>query len=111
MKYEHIVGEVFRKPWAILPEKLAVISEIVRGRATGDRKFSEEEIHARLGAASISAGSREFSSGGPNSLGTVAVLSIYGLITKRVNLMTNYSGGTSIEKLTTQFRRPWRIQV
>ena len=105
MKYEHIVGEVFHKPWAILPEKLAVISEIVRGRAIGDRKFSEEEIRARLGAASISAGSREFSSGGgSNSLGTVAVLSIYGVLTKRVNLMTNYSGGTSIEKLTTQFR-------
>jgi capsid assembly protease len=98
MKYEHIVAEVFGKPWAIVPEKLSVIAGIVALRAAGGR-LAESEIRARLHAAAISAGPRS-----QQSYGAVAVIPIRGMISNRANLMSQYSGGTSLEKLTSQFR-------
>jgi len=99
MRYEHVMAEVFRKPWAILPEKLQVIAELMALRASGGR-LSEEEIHARLDAAAISAGPRS-----QQSYGAVAVIPIRGVISQRANLMSQISGGTSIDKLTAQFRQ------
>lgn len=99
MKYEHIVTEVFRKPWAILPEKLELIAQLVALRASGER-LSEEEIRARLNAASLLAGPRT-----TQSFGTVAVIPMRGVIARRMDLMTQISGGCSIEKLTASFRQ------
>jgi signal peptide peptidase SppA len=99
MKYEHIVGEVFGKPWAILPEKLKVIAHLVALRASGSR-LSEDEIHARLTEASLTAGPRT-----QQSFGVVAVIPIQGVIMRRANLMSQISGGSSVEKITSQFRQ------
>lgn len=99
MKYQHVLSEVFLKPWAILPEKFAVISEIVKSRASGET-LTEKEISDRLQAAAIAAGPR----GGQQSFGSVAVLPIYGVITRRAGMMSQISGGTSIEGLTSRFR-------
>jgi signal peptide peptidase SppA len=99
MKYERIMFEVFHKPWAILPEKFKVIAELVSLRAAGSR-LSEEEIRARLNEAAISAGPRS-----QQSFGAVAVIPIRGVISHRANLMSQFSGGTSVEKLTAQFRQ------
>jgi len=95
MKYAHVVAEVCRKPWAILPEKLVEIAEFIRLSASGV-KLSEEEI-----LASMSAGPRV----SPKGAGAVAVIPIMGTITRRANLMSNFSGGTSIEQLTASFRQ------
>lgn len=100
MKYAHIVTEVFRKPWAILPDKLELIAQLVALRASGG-KLSEEEIRARLDEAALSAGPRK--SG--QSFGAVAVIPLRGIISKRANLMSDFSGGTSLDKLTAQFRQ------
>jgi len=94
-KYSHIISEVCRKPWAILPEKLAVIAQFIRMSAAGE-KLSEEEIQA-----SMSAGSRV----SPKSSGAVAVIPVYGTISRRMNMMSRMSGGTSIEQLTASFRQ------
>jgi signal peptide peptidase SppA len=99
MKYEHIVAEVFRKPWAILPEKLHVIAQLVALRASGAR-LGEAEIRARLEEAALAAGPRN----AQQSFGAVALIPIRGVITRRANLMSQFSGGTSVEKLTAQFR-------
>jgi signal peptide peptidase SppA len=99
MKYDHVVMEVFRKPWAILPEKLQVIAELVALRVSGGR-LSEEDIRARLEAAAISAGPRS-----QQSYGAIAVIPIHGMISPRANMMSQVSGGTSIDKLTAQFRQ------
>lgn len=99
MKYEHIVGEVFRKPWAILPDKLHVIAQLVALRASGAR-LGEAEIRSRLEEAALTAGPRS----PQQNFGAVAVIPIRGVITRRANLMSQFSGGTSIEKLTAQFR-------
>ena len=99
MKYDHVLAEVFRKPWAILPEKLTMIAQLVSLRAAGV-KLPEEEIRARLDLAAVSSGPRS-----QQSSGAVAVIPIRGVISQRVNLLTQISGGTSIDKLTSQFRQ------
>lgn len=96
MKYTHIVNEIFRKPWAILPEKLNVMAELIALRASGE-KLSEEEIRDRIGV-SAAAGR------GNQSYGNVAVIPVYGVISQRMSLMTQVSGGTSTEKITQQLR-------
>jgi signal peptide peptidase SppA len=94
-RYSHIISEVCRKPWAILPEKLAVIAQFIRMSAAGE-KLSEEEIEA-----SMSAGPRV----SPKGSGAVAVIPVYGTISRRMNMMSRMSGGTSIEQLTASFRQ------
>jgi signal peptide peptidase SppA len=93
-KYQHIRSEFYGKPWAILPEKMHQIDALIRFAAAGN-KLTEEEIRER-----ISAGPRVTA----KTPGNVAFISIYGVISHRVNMMSNISGGTSIEKLTSSFR-------
>ena len=99
MKYGHIVAEVFGKPWAIVQEKLAVIAHLLALRASGGH-LTEDEIRARLDQAAIAAGPRSQAT----SYGAVALIPVRGIISRRANLMSQYSGGTSVEKLTSQFR-------
>lgn len=94
MKYQRIISEVFRKPWAILPEKLQTIADLVILRASGE-KLTDEEIRARMGVPAAPAS---------RSVGSVAVIPIYGVISQRMNLMSDISGGTSIEQLTAAYR-------
>lgn len=104
MKYQRIVAEVFHKPWAILPEKLRIISELVALRASG-KVLTAEEIRGRLqaerGTVQQSAAARN---GAGQNYGVVAVIPIRGVISQRINLMSQISGGTSIEKLTATYR-------
>lgn len=95
-RYDNIIRAVYAKPWAILPSMLAVIEEIVELRASG-APLSPEQIQARVGAASN--GPRNGSQGG-----SVAVIPIYGVLTKRAGLMSEMSGATSLEQLTADFR-------
>jgi signal peptide peptidase SppA len=93
-KYQRICAEVFNKPWAILPEKLGIIAELIALRAAGE-KLTDEQIQDRIGAGPRSS---------PSAPGTVALIPVYGVISNRINMMSQISGGTSIEKLTAQFR-------
>ena len=94
MKYRHICAEVFNKPWAILPEKLGIIAVLIALRAAGE-KLTEEQIRERIGAGPRSS---------PAAPGVVAMIPICGVISNRMNMMSQISGGTSVEKLTAQFR-------
>jgi signal peptide peptidase SppA len=94
MKYRHICAEVFNKPWAILPEKLGIIAELIALRAAGE-KLTEEQIRERIGAGPRSS---------PSAPGVVAMIPICGVISNRMNMMSQISGGTSVEKLTSLFR-------
>jgi signal peptide peptidase SppA len=95
MKYQHVMSHVFGQPWAILPEKLEAICQVLRVRAAGD-EISAEEIQAHLGAGPKPR---------PNTPGTVAVIPVYGVISRRMNMFSEMSGGTSIEKLQSSFRQ------
>jgi hypothetical protein len=48
-RYARVVAFVNRDPWAILPESLETIREVLALRAAGER-LSEAEIQARMGA-------------------------------------------------------------
>ncbi len=118
MKYEHIVSAVYEQPWAILPTKLAVILDLLAFRAAGN-VLTEEEIQDRIGVRVP--GTLTI----PNDLSkevkyalkadwdaqhvgavahpqrsrnaAVAVLSLVGVMSQRMNMMSAMSGGTSTE--------------
>jgi capsid assembly protease len=93
--YEHIAEAVYGVPLAILPEKLAVIQAFLSRRLAGER-LPEDEVQAAMQAA-LPRGPR------PQS-GAVAVIPIYGVISQRAGMLTQASGGTSIDALTRDFR-------
>lgn len=132
MKYARIVAEFCGRAWALPEETLMAIVDLLRLQA-GGAKWSQEEIRERIDTAnaekgyiSVSSGEARFvaqdrfddaqeglpmrgASGKRNaaSPGSVAVIPIMGVISQRMNLMAQLSGsgGTSIEKLTGQFRQ------
>src|SRR5262245_53281319 len=95
MAYDRILRYVSEQPWALLPDTLAAMRDVLRLRAGGVR-FTDEEIQARLGAQE----KRREAKGASG----VAALGIYGLISQRADMLTDVSGGTSTERLTAQFR-------
>jgi HK97 family phage major capsid protein len=120
MSFEHIAHEVFAEPWMILPEKLVAIAELVALRISGTR-LSEEDLACRrlqfAGAEpyllseageKLAFGAIECarSAAAPSKgAGLIAVLPISGTIFPKANLMSDFSGGTSIETLTKRFRQ------
>ncbi|HKV74579.1 MAG TPA: phage major capsid protein [Gemmatimonadales bacterium] len=80
-------------PWAILPEKLAAILEVLEVRAAGGA-FTDDQIAAR-----IEAGSRDAR---PAPAGGIAVLPVFGAIMPRANLFSEISGGADAETLGRQ---------
>lgn len=88
MNYERIVRYVLEMPWAIKPEALGVILDILEFRANGG-KFSAEEIEARIGDSQRrnTVSQRD----------QVAVIPLYGTIMPRARLMNDISGGRSVE--------------
>jgi signal peptide peptidase SppA len=100
--------------WAILPEKLDAIKAVIEDWETagGDRPDIPADciVEARepyrvvagpdgeIEALSVNQPQRE------QPRGQVAVLPLMGTIMHRANMMTDFSGGTSVQKFTAQFR-------
>lgn len=95
MKYQRVYSAVMDRPWALLPEKLAAIVEILELRAAGG-ELSADEIEARVGRRDRPSEQRA---------GAVAVLPLYGIMAQRMNLMTAMSGGTSTQVFGQAFRQ------
>lgn len=96
MKYTRIIEAATSTPWAILPAKLAIIQDLIAFRAAGG-KLTDFEIRERVGAYDAATARRGLTNG-------VAVIPIMGTIMPRANLMSEYSGGTSVQGLTKQLR-------
>lgn len=94
MKYEHVARLVQETPWAILPSKLAVMTELVSFWAGGG-KLTEDQVKERIGALDARPSNRQ--------AGSVAVLPLWGIVNQRMNLMSAMSGGTSTEMFTRAF--------
>lgn len=94
-QYERVTRYVMEMPWAIKPEALGVILDVLEFRANGG-KFSDEEIQARIGdnkrRNTVSQRDR------------VAVIPLYGTIMPRARLMSDISGGRSIEDFADDLR-------
>jgi signal peptide peptidase SppA len=92
--YERIIAEALSLPWAITPQMLAVIQDILRFRASGGR-LSAEEIEAR-----VSAGPQRTA---PPAMPNVAVIPIWGVIAHRS--FNASSGMTSTEEIGARVRQ------
>lgn len=90
-RYRQIVRAFFDLPWAILPEKYEQLLEIVDLRSEGG-SFTADEIAARIGREH---GQSTAQVGG----GDVALVNVFGVLSQRMNLMADMSGGTSMEQI------------
>ncbi len=97
--YGHVSRAVFERPWAVQPGMLRIMADLIRFRVAGG-VLSEDEIRRRLAAAQAQNGDRA----GGAKVGTVAVIPMYGVISQRSGLMSDTSGGTSIEDLRQSLR-------
>jgi signal peptide peptidase SppA len=101
-RYQHILQFIYSQPFAILPDYVGVVRDIVLERAGGYIP-TEDEIRARIGAgpreveAAVASAPRRPSGG-------VAVLPLYGVLSQRMNMMSEVSGGTSTETFARNFR-------
>jgi signal peptide peptidase SppA len=96
--YDRIARFVFDTPWAIRPEMLGVIVELLAFRAAGGR-LPVEQIAARIGPP------RDGPSGaGRVNDGSVAVIPVHGVIAQRAGLLGASSGGTSTEQIAADLR-------
>ncbi len=90
----HYVYQAFMESvWAILPQKLAILREIVV-RFTAGEKLTAEEVETRIHGAARPPERR---------VNSVAVLPLFGMIFPRANMMTDISGGTSAERFGAAF--------
>ncbi len=92
MLYERIIAAAVATPWAVDPAKLQVIESFLARKARGEA-IPEHEIQA--------AKSQQRKSG-PTPPGGVGLIGVYGTITQRADLMQEWSGGTSTEKVGQQ---------
>lgn len=97
LKYARILQAVTATPWAILPEKMAVIRDLLAFRAAGGQ-LTPEEVKARVEAGRSTSVHRHQSGGG------VAVIPLVGSIIPRANVMTESSGAVSVQRFTSLFR-------
>lgn len=95
-KYTRIITRALSQPWAIAPEYLAIIQDLLVFRARGGR-LSAEEIRARIG------GEDDAPPPTARTAGAVAVLPVWGVIANR-NFDAS-SGMTSTEMIGKMLRR------
>lgn len=92
-RYDHIVSFCLSHPWAIEQSMLPVIAGILA------RHIAGEDSRAEIDAALVNRKNLP-----QPRAGSVAIIPIYGVITPRMNMMSEMSGGTTFEKLTAQLR-------
>ena len=98
LRYVRILRAVCTHPWAIQPERLTDICDVLAFQATGG-KLTAEEIREYVGQGP---GSRS----GVERSGAVAMLPLRGIISHRIEMMDDLSGpgGTSTERFGSRFR-------
>jgi len=126
MKYSRIVAEFYSRVWALREETLMAMQDLIRQQASGV-KWSVEEIRERIAAANAASGyfgHQDFearflsfddepmpmlAAGKRNAAGpgSVAVIPMTGIISHRMSMMNEISGGGggSVQNLTAQFRQ------
>lgn len=93
-RYRQVLRTVAATPWAIMPGTLAAIVDLVHLRASGER-FTEDEVRERIGAGPARRNAER--------KGSIAVLPLYGVIAPKATLMSDVSGGTSLDRFRAAF--------
>jgi len=99
MRKSYVLQAFIETPWAILPNKLAVLEEIVTRHVSGE-KLDADEVQTRIHGARRPSDRRV---SGVSNASSVAVLPLFGTIFPRANMMTDVSGATSAERFSAQF--------
>lgn len=84
------VTDIITAPWAILPEKLLEIQAFYTAHVRGE-KIDIAAIEARIGKPLIN------DAQGYQNIGGVAVIPVNGVIGKKMNMMSQISGGASTQ--------------
>ena len=109
MRFPHLRAALMRDPWAIMPDRLEAICEVVERRCEGIRLSSEEiaTIRGERGANGIirivAAESRDARNGsGAGKPAGVAVISVMGIIAQHASQVDDISGpgGTSTDRVS-----------
>ena len=95
MRDRQILRAVTEASWAMRPESLAVVLDLITRHAAGHR-FTDDEIQARIGATPARRQS--------TLAGAVAVLPLFGVLVPRAGLMTQMSGATSVQQFGEDLR-------
>lgn len=101
MSIYRVIAEIYNKPQAVDPGYMQTMAGVFARRQRGDQA-SPEEWDRMVAARDTTAARRAASSraGG----GSIAVIPVYGLLTQRAGLVSDYSGGTSYQALSSQLR-------
>jgi signal peptide peptidase SppA len=100
--YRHVTKALLERPWAVQAQMLTFMVDLLRFRSTGG-VLSGDEMAERLEAARAQNGDRAGNK--PYDVaGSVAIIPMYGLISQRMSLMSDMSGGTSIDGLRMALR-------
>lgn len=94
MKYMHVLMACAAEPWALEKSKLIAVANFLRFKAMGGN-YSAEEV-ARITQKQ----EKEIQ----KAEGGIGILPIYGVIGERMSMLDDISGGTSTEKIASQFR-------
>lgn len=103
MLYTRLISEALRQPWALTPDMMAVVADVLRYRASGGR-LTAEEIRARIGdddRPKPEARTVRDTPGQANG-GAIGVLPVYGVIAHRT--FEASSGMTSAEAIGRQLQ-------
>ena len=87
MKYAHILSAFAAEPWAMQPEKLGALTRFLAFKAAGG-VYSAEEVAAVIDRAKSEEIARKE--------GAVGVIPVYGVLSQRMGMMSEMSGGTSL---------------
>ena len=92
--YDHVLSFALDHPWAITRPMLSVIAGILARRVAG-----EETDQTVLAAALVNRKNL------PQPVqGSVGIIPVYGVLSPRMTMMSEMSGGTTYEKLSGQLR-------
>ena len=91
------IVEILNSPWAIVPEKLQEICEIYAAHLRGE-KANLAAIEARIGKPLKNEQPQYIVEGG------VAIIPIDGVLSKKMNLFSDISGGVSTQMLAQTFQ-------
>lgn len=95
-KHHRVLRAVAQTPWAIAEEKLAEIMGFMARVRAGDLG-AEAEARAEFGAPATERARVR--------VGSVEIIPVQGVISQKMNLLTEFSGGTSTEVLTSQIQK------
>jgi signal peptide peptidase SppA len=92
--YDHVLSFALEHPWAVTPSTRPIIAGILARRVAGHDTDPAEIQAALVNRKNLPQPAK----------GTVALIPFYGIVAPRMNLLSEFSGGTTFEALTQQLQ-------